>query len=86
MAGEILFSQFTLASTQDKVFNPELVDLVNEAEVSAQDKEAAQVVSDMGFYTQPVINPNQQVSVKVGARELSQLTEGQVIPLIDGGK
>lgn len=86
MAGEIIFSQFTFASTQDKVFNSELVDLVNEAEVSAQDKNAEQVVSDMGFYMQPAVNPNQQVSVKVGARELSQLTEGQVIPLIDGGK
>jgi hypothetical protein len=35
---------------------------------------------------QPVVNPNQLVSSKVGARELDQLTEGQVIPLQEGGK
>jgi len=75
-----------LAGTQDQVFNPALVDLVQESEVSAQDKEAEQVVSDMGFYMQKAVNPNMQISLKVGARELSQLTEGQVIPLIDAGK
>lgn len=32
------------------------------------------------------LNPNQKVSSKVGARELSELEEGQVLPLIDGGK
>lgn len=86
MAWEIIFSQFTLAWTQDQVFNPALVDLVQESEVSAQDKEAEQVVSDMGFYMQKAVNPNMQISLKVGARELSQLTEWQVIPLIDAGK
>ena len=35
---------------------------------------------------QPVVNPNQLVSSKVGARELDQLIEGQVIPLQEGGK
>lgn len=75
-----------MAGTQDQVFNPALVDLVQESEVSAQDKEAEQVVSDMGFYMQKAVNPNMQISLKVGARELSQLTEGQVIPLIDAGK
>ena len=57
------------------MFNPALVDLVQESEVSAQDEEAEQVVSDMGFYMQKAVNPNMQISLKVGARELSQLTE-----------
>lgn len=57
------------------MFNPAIVDLVQESEVSAQDKEAEQVVSDMGFYMQKAVNPNMQISLKVGARELSQLTE-----------
>lgn len=86
MAWEVIFNQFTLSATQDKVFNPNLIDIVDQSTVSAQEKVAEQVVNDMGFYMQKALNPNMQISVKVGARELSELTEGQVIPLIDGGK
>lgn len=63
-----------------------MVDVVDQTDVSAQAKDAEQTVRDMGYYMQPVVNPNQLVSSKVGARELDQLTEGQVIPLQEGGK
>lgn len=86
MAGDVIFTQFTMAGTQDQVFNPELVDIVNESTVSALEQDAEKVVNDMGFYMQKPLNPDQKVSVKVGARELSELTEGQVLPLIDAGK
>lgn len=63
-----------------------MADIVDQTDVSAQAKDAEQTVKDMGYYMQPVVNPNQLVSSKVGARELDQLTEGQVIPLQEGGK
>lgn len=86
MAGEVIFSQFTLAGTQDTVFNPDLVDIVDETTVSRQEQEAAETISSMGYYRQDAVNPNMQISSKVWARELSELTEGQVLPLIDVGK
>lgn len=86
MAGDVIFTQFTMAGTTDQVFNPELVDIVNESSVSALEQDAEKVVNEMGFYMQKPLNPDQKISVKLGARELSELTEGQVLPLIDGGK
>lgn len=47
MAGEVILTQFTLAGTKDTVFNPALVDIVNESQVSVQEKQAEQVVNDM---------------------------------------
>ena len=86
MAGDVIFTQFTMAGTTDQVFNPELVDIVNESTVSALEQDAEKVVNEMGFYQEKAINPDQKISVKLGARELSELTEGQVLPLIDWGK
>lgn len=86
MAGDVIFTQFTMAGTTDQVFNPELVDIVNESTVSALEQDAERVVNDMSFYMQKPLNPHQKISVKLGARELSELEEGQVLPLIDSGK
>lgn len=86
MAGEVVFTQSTLAGTQDQVFNPALVDVVNESSVSLEEKEAETVVREMGFFMQKPLNPNMVISSKIGARELSELEEGQVIPLLDVGK
>lgn len=86
MAWEIVLSTFSMAGEGQKVMNPELVDVIDEAGTSYEEREAESVVNNMGYRMQKLLNPQQQISSKVWARELKELTEGQVIPMVERGK
>lgn len=66
--------------------NPDLVDIVDQDVISYEIQGAQEVMTKMGYVKQQPINPNLQISVKVGARELKETVEGELIPLGEPGK
>lgn len=87
MAGDVLFTNgFTMAWGGYDVMNPDLVDIVDQDVISYEIQGAQEVMTKMGYVKQEPINPNLQISVKVGARELKETVEGELIPLGEPGK
>lgn len=82
---EVIFTNgITYAAGSTDLLNPEVTAIFEQDVVSYEYTEW--LLDKLGFTSTRPLNPNEKFSIEIGAYELDEMTEGQLIPEVDVGK
>jgi len=85
MAGQVIFTNtLTYAAGGQDVLNPLITDLFDQDMASFQNNN--DTVNKIGLVETRALTPDQQFSIMIGAYELSEIQEGEDLPMTSVGK